>query len=95
MSNYSEKVSINATTSDIESIPIPGKFEAEDYLNMEGMETENCTDIGGGLNIGYINEGDWLEYSIEVASAGKYFLTTRTAAESVQGSFQLLDLILQ
>lgn len=89
--NYSDIAYISATTSDIISISIPGKFEAEDYLYMEGMEAENCTDIGGGQNMAYIDEGDWLEYSIDIESAGTYYLASRTAAKSLAGSFQLLD----
>ena len=58
---------------------------------MEGMESEICTDIGGGYNMAYIDEGDWLEYSIEVGSEGKYFLSTRAASESSTGKFELLD----
>jgi len=89
--NYSEIEYVVATTSDVESILIPGKFEAENYLYMEGMQTETCTDIGGGINMAYINEGDWLQYSIDVESAGKYFLATRAASKSLMGHFQVLD----
>lgn len=89
--NFSEIATVIATTEDIESFSIPGKFEAEDYLYMEGMESEICTDIGGGYNMGYIDEGDWLEYSIEVESEGKYFLSTRAASQSSTGKFELLD----
>ncbi len=89
--NYSDTVTTIAITEDIEPIPIPGKFEAEDYLNMLGMESETCTDIGGGLNMGFIDEGDWLEYYVDVASDGEYFLTTRAASASQVGNFELLD----
>ncbi len=89
--NISEMSSVVVTTGDIESISIPDRFEAENFLYMEGMETETCTDIGGGLNMAYIDEGDWLEYSIDVESEGKYFLATRTAAQSLTGQFQLID----
>jgi beta-glucanase (GH16 family) len=89
--NYSEKISINATTGEIESFAIPGKFEAEDYLYMEGMQEESCTDDGGGVNMAYINTGDWLEYNINVQNQGKYYLVTRAASQTSVGNFELLN----
>ena len=55
------------------------------------MQTESCQDVGGGLNMGYIDEGDWLEYYIDVATAGTYYLTTRSAAAWKNGNFEVLD----
>ncbi len=87
--NKSEKASITVTTSEIESIAIPGKFEAEDYLYMNGMQEEECTDEGGGVNMAYIDSGDWLEYSINVPKSGSYVIKARTAANALTGSFEL------
>lgn len=89
--NTSEKASITITSGEATGFPIPGKFEAEDYLYMSGMQAEDCSDLGGGENMGFINSGDWLEYSIDVVETGTYFLSARTAAESSTGSFELLD----
>lgn len=58
---------------------VPGKIEAEDYIDMFGVQTEVCTDIGGGLNVGWINAGDWMKYNIEVETSGNYSLTSRIA----------------
>jgi beta-glucanase (GH16 family) len=89
--NTSERVFIDVRTGEINSFEVPGKFEAEDYLYMEGMQLENCTDEGGGKNMAYIDEGDWLEYSIDVSSAGKYYLVSRAASLTSLGLFQLLN----
>ncbi len=89
--NLSSIVSTVATTGDLNEIAIPGVFEAEDYIYMNGMQTESCQDVGGGLNMGYIDEGDWLEYYIDVATAGTYYLTTRSAAAWKNGNFEVLD----
>ena len=35
--------------------------EAEDYDDESGISLEDTTDDGGGQNIGYIDEGDWVE----------------------------------
>ena len=89
--NESEKTSINVSTQDVESIAIPGKFEAEDYLYMYGMQEEDCSDDGGGVNMAFIESGDWLEYSIDVSQTGAYILKVRTAANALTGSFELRD----
>jgi len=43
---------------------IPGRIEAENYAYQFGTSTENTSDAGGGLNVGWIETGDWLEYAI-------------------------------
>ncbi|MFO7829654.1 MAG: carbohydrate-binding protein [Bacteroidales bacterium] len=58
---------------------IPGRIEAEDYIDMYGIQTETCTDVGGGLNVGYIDSGDWMKYNIEVKSSGIYQIIARMA----------------
>lgn len=45
----------------------------------EDVDIENCTDIGTGYNIGFATKGEWLEYTVSVAQAGKYDLTLRAA----------------
>ena len=58
---------------------IPGKIESENYSAMSGIQTENCTDTGGGLDVGYTNAGDYLKYYVFVQTAGNYNLTMRIA----------------
>jgi beta-glucosidase len=56
---------------------IPGRVEAEDYFDMFGVQTEPCSDIGGGLNVGYIEAGDWMKYDVEVTQSGLFRMTCR------------------
>ena len=61
-------------------------LEAEnwsDVINLpEGdVATENTTDTGGGLNVGYIDAGDWLEYDLSVPSSGNYRIEYRVASQ--------------
>lgn len=60
-------------------ISIPGRVEAEAYYAMSGVSTEPTTDIGGGQNVGWIDNGDWMEYYIGVTSTGEYEITARIA----------------
>ncbi|MBK8807873.1 MAG: carbohydrate-binding protein [Bacteroidales bacterium] len=47
----------------------------------EDVDLENCTDAGAGYNLGWTAAGEWLEYTVNVAAAGKYTLTIRAACE--------------
>lgn len=55
-------------------------YEAENYNSMFGVQFEQTNDIGGGLNAGWIDEGDYIEWVINVPQTGNYKLTARSAA---------------
>ncbi len=67
------------------SVNVPGKIEAENYSDMLGIQTESCSDIGFGMDVGWIDNGDWMEYGLNVGSAGLYNLSIRTASLSQAG----------
>jgi endoglucanase len=56
--------------------------EAENYISMSGVAKENTTDAGGGQNVGYIDNGDWMDYSVSIASAGTFSISLRVASPS-------------
>ncbi len=71
---------------------IPGKIEAENYSDMSGIATQPTTDVGGGLNVDYIDKaGDYMDYSVNVAKAGQYVASFRVATVHTDASFELLD----
>jgi beta-glucosidase len=78
------------------AVAIPGKIEAEDYYDMSGIQTENTSDVGGGLNVGYIDDADWMSYLIDVSVTSYYRITTRVASQSTGGliHFKIEDNIL-
>ena len=43
------------------------------------VDIESTTDTGGGYNVGRTRPGEWLKYSVTVASAGTYALDVRVA----------------
>lgn len=67
---------------------IPGIVQAENFYDMMGIQTEECTDAGGGLNVGYIESGDWMKYQVIVSNSGIYKIRSRTAGFAA-GSFTL------
>lgn len=79
-------VQVNSNTS-APGKNIPGKMEAEDYDAMSGIQTENTTDAGGGVNVGWIDDGDWMDYNVTVNNPGDYIVSFRVA--SFYGGSQL------
>ncbi len=47
----------------------------------EDVDIENCTDVGGGYNIGYGISGEWLEYTVYVSASGSYDIDIRVACD--------------
>lgn len=63
-------------------------IEAEDYIAMNGIQTETTTDVNGGENVGYIDAGDWMDYSVTIPSAGNYNVDYRLASSPGNAVFQ-------
>ncbi|HTB51654.1 MAG TPA: putative Ig domain-containing protein, partial [Ferruginibacter sp.] len=45
----------------------------------EGVDIENCSDAGGGYDVGWTNANEWLKYTVNVTTAGIYTMTGRVA----------------
>ncbi len=65
------------------------KVEAESYHAMAGVQTENTTDAGSGLNVGWIDAGDWMAYTVDVPTAGTYTIQYRVASINNGGQISL------
>jgi hypothetical protein len=63
--------------------------EAENYTAMFGIQTEQTADVGGGLNVGWQDTGDWMDYSVNIPSAGTYPVNFRVASFYTGAQFQL------
>lgn len=72
---------------------LPRKIQAEDFDYMEGLGIEDCSDVGGGKNIGYTNPGDFADYRIFTNSENTYEVNIRVAAQNSTGKvgFYLVD----
>ncbi|HEY7773353.1 MAG TPA: DUF6701 domain-containing protein [Marinagarivorans sp.] len=45
-----------------------------------GVDVTNTSDAGGGCKVGYVREGEWLEYEVNPDFAGQYRFTMRYAS---------------
>ncbi|ACS93545.1 glycoside hydrolase family 16 domain protein [Teredinibacter turnerae T7901] len=60
---------------------LPKTIEAETFSAMSGVQTETTSDTGGGENVGWIDNGDWLAYNaITIPATGDYTLEYRVAS---------------
>jgi hypothetical protein len=66
-------------------------IQAEDFSAMFGVQTQATSDIGGGLNVGFIGSGDWMEYIVVVPQSGNYNLDFRIAGTNATWNFDLLS----
>lgn len=65
-------------------------LQAENFDAQSGVQTEATTDSGGGLNVGYLDAGDWLSYpAVDIPTAGTYTVEYRVASLNGGGNLQL------
>ncbi|MFJ2636528.1 beta-1,3-glucanase family protein [Streptomyces sp. NPDC087422] len=67
--------------------------QAESYSAQSGTQTEACIDSGGGQDVGYISNGDWLKYAaLDFGSSSPLQFTARLASGAdpgVSGALQV------
>jgi hypothetical protein len=80
-STSSLKVETNAAFSTV--------IQAEDYTYMAGIQTEATTDAGGGLDVGYIEAGDWMSYNVTIPVTGTYRVIYRVASANTGTTLRL------
>jgi hypothetical protein len=53
------------------------------------VDIETTGDAGGGANVGWMEAGEWLAYTVNVATAGVYGIEFRVASAGPGGTFHL------
>lgn len=60
------------------------------YRITDNVDIQECSDTGGGYNIGWTAPGEWMDYFVNVLETGTYELIFRIASESTGGSVNVL-----
>lgn len=55
----------------------------------DAVDVEVTQDAGGGHDVGWITPGEWLEYTVNVATAGTYDIEIRSAAQGPGGTMHI------
>jgi hypothetical protein len=63
--------------------------QAENWISMAGVQTETTTDAGGGLNVGWIDAGDWIAYNVTIPTTGTYRVIYRVASPNAGKTLRL------
>ncbi len=72
-------------------IKVPGTFEAEAFQSKNGsVKTEN-TPGSSGKNLGFIKNGDYVDYQVEIASDGTYSLDVMASSAGAGGKIEVLE----
>ena len=58
-----------------------GQYRSDD------VDIEACAE--GGYNVGWISDGEWMDYQVDVAGAGTYTIETRVASIASGGAFHI------
>ncbi len=90
---YSNDGTIKAvTTLNVEPnrVQIPALIEAENFIRMSGVSLENAS--GGGLNLAFIDNNDWMEYGVIVNAPSSFTVDFRVASPSGGGEIGLLNI---
>jgi glucosylceramidase len=65
-------------------------IQAEAYSSQSGTQTETTTDTGGGQDVGYIANGDWLAYNNVDFGTGGNAVTARLASgATINGNVEI------
>ena len=71
------------------TVTLPATIQAESFCSMSGVQLETTSDTDGGQNVGYIDSGDWMSYSVDVPTAGTYKVSYRVASMVGSGVLKL------
>jgi hypothetical protein len=67
-------------------------IQAESYASQSGTTLETTTDTGGGQDVGYIANGDWLRYNgVDFGSTGATQFKARVASGAASGVSGLVE----
>ncbi|NYH40806.1 hypothetical protein HNR22_000533 [Micromonospora jinlongensis] len=66
-----------------EEVDVPGRVQAEAFAAHSGAQTEGTGDTGGGRNVGWLANGDWLRYdNVSITGAD---LAARVSSHNATG----------
>lgn len=68
-----------------------GSYNTGYLYRNDGVDIEQCSDFGSnGYNVGWINNNEWLTYTVTVTQTGVYNASVNVAAQSSGGSIIML-----
>ncbi|WP_299261397.1 carbohydrate-binding protein [uncultured Aquimarina sp.] len=76
----------------IDVINIPGSFEVEDFDSKSGsLRVENTPGTNAGKNLGFIKNGDFANYKVDVDVTSEYTLDIYASSQGSGGTVDILE----
>ena len=63
--------------------------EGKQYRTNVGVDIEKSADSGGGYDVGYLKQGEWLDYTVNVTKAGTFNFYARVASPYSGAAFHV------
>ena len=79
----------DAASTTVLAVPVPATIQAEAFTAMSGIQLENCSDTGGGQNVGHFDPDDYIEFKINAATAGNFSIDYRLASANGSSGFEV------
>lgn len=76
---YNNSVLVDSISISQNGVRKSFKLEAEEYINMAGVQKESTTDTDGGENLAYVDPEDWTTYNLDISVSGIYNVVFRHA----------------
>ncbi|MGL1888618.1 MAG: cellulase family glycosylhydrolase [Reichenbachiella sp.] len=73
---------------------LPGKIQAEDFFEWDGLALEKSEDTGGGHNLAYTSTGDYASYYLTLDTEGEFDVQARVACFNNSGTIEFQQLSL-
>jgi Carbohydrate binding module (family 6) len=80
---------INTAEASVTVVTPPPHIEPDNYTSQSGIQTETCSDVGGTLDAGFINNGDWCSYNGVNFGASTFSLSARVAIAGSGGNIEV------
>lgn len=55
------------------------------FRETESVDIQENSDVGGGFNVGWVEPGEWLDYTVETTASGLWQIDIRTASNNNGG----------
>lgn len=70
-------------------VPIPSLIQAEDFIDMQGVQNNTC--CGGAEILEFIDNNDWMEYGVIVSGDSIFTLDFHVSSDNLNGVIAVLD----
>ncbi len=60
------------------------------YFRNDDVDVDTCMDAGGGYYVGWIDTGEWIDYTVDVQTSGTYTAIARVASALSNGKLKII-----